>query len=316
MALTNSFPTGLSTGLTLPDTRRNIAALITRDTTGAPRLGILPRHFLPLVTGTASMAYAVGSFEAVVSRTGVGVELVVNDGTTNVPTTAAPPANSRIDVVWVRTRFTASDNSDTPEFGVEKGVASSSPVKPTIPAGALEIATASVPSSAIATNNQGVVITQTHLYTATAGGQIVVRNLAERDAFKAMLGQSVYVIANGADYTRDGAGWALAREDTGRISVTSFMNGYSMATPVSYRRINGVVHLAGSLYNATAPNTGAAFILPEGFRPPSTVLMCTVPGWGAYAQVEPNGQVSYTALVPRTNSTGFSLNAISYPAFS
>ncbi|MGG7507965.1 hypothetical protein [Plantibacter sp. YIM 135249] len=226
MALTNTFPTGLPTGLSIADTRRIIAGLIVRDTTGAPRLGVIPRHFIPIVTSTSSMAYAVGAFEAVVSRTGVGVELVVNDGTTNVPTTAAPAANSRIDVVWVRARFSASgDTADAPEFGVTQGTASSSPVKPTLPLGALELATATVPSAATSTNSPGVVINQTHLYTAAAGGTVAVRTPAELLAFAAQDGQSAYVVSGGYGAARTGGQWLpdgpIATTFTSAITLAS-----------------------------------------------------------------------------------------------
>ncbi|MGG7507966.1 hypothetical protein [Plantibacter sp. YIM 135249] len=213
MALTNSFPTGLPTGLSVADTRRIVAGLIVRDTTGAPRLGIIPRHLIPLVTATSSMSYAVGAFEAVTSRTGVGVELVVNDGTTNVPTTAAPAANSRIDVVWVRSRFnTSGDAADLPEFGVTKGTAGSSPVKPVLPLGALELATATVPSAATATNSPGVVITQSYLYTAAAGAAISFRTAAEMTAFSAIAGQQAFVVANSTSYEYTGSGWMVVAD--------------------------------------------------------------------------------------------------------
>jgi hypothetical protein len=263
MALTNTFPTGLPTGLSIADTRRIIAGLIVRDTTGAPRLGVIPRHFIPLVTSTSSMAYAVGAFEAVVSRTGVGVELVVNDGTTNVPTTAAPAANSRIDVVWVRARFSASgDTADAPEFGVTQGTASSSPVKPTLPLGALELATATVPSAATATNSPGVVINQTHLYTAAAGGTVAVRTPAELLAFAAQDGQSAYVVSGGYGASRTGGQWLPDGPISGMYTSQQLI-AYGVPVQSNVTPVLSAAASSSWIGSVVTP-VSTGFILPKG----------------------------------------------------
>lgn len=211
MVLNASFPTGDPSGLPIADTRRVLGGLIVRDRAGVPRLGILPRNTTPLVTATSTMAYSVAAFEAVTSRTGAGVELVVNDGAVTVPTTASPSANSRIDVVWVRARFSASgDTSDGPEFGVTQGPVGATPVKPAIPAGALELATITIPSTAVATNSSGVVFAQTAQYTALNGGSIVFRTIAQRDAWAALDQQRCSVLATGLEYRLGTNGWELA----------------------------------------------------------------------------------------------------------
>lgn len=182
MALTKTFPTGDLAGLSIVDTRRVIGSLIVCDTSGNPRLGVLPRNTSPIVTSTASLNYAVAGADFVTSRTGAGAELLSNDGTTNVLTTAAPASNARTDVVWVRPQFTASaDASNTPVFGVTQGVTSGTvpPPEPAIPAGALKLATVYFPSGATATNSAGVVITQVYPFTATAGGTPLFRSTKE-----------------------------------------------------------------------------------------------------------------------------------------
>lgn len=204
MALTKSFPTGDPGGLSIDDTRRIFAGLVAVAADGSPRLGVVPAHLNPLVTSTGSMAYSVAPFTAVTSRSGTGVvELVANDAATTVPTTAAPASNSRIDVIWVRCLFTGyTDPTGLPVFGVTQGTAGVSPSKPTIPAGALELATATIPSTAIGTNSAGVVITQTYLYTAAAGGVVRVRNSTELAA---------WVPADGAFAARLDTGSLMAR---------------------------------------------------------------------------------------------------------
>lgn len=181
MTLTRTFPTD-SAGLPLADTRLLVAAMVESDTTGKPRAGVLPSHYNPLVTGTTGMAYSVATFAAVTARAGMGAELVANDGAATVATTAAPGANSRIDVIWVRSLFTTTgDAGVNPVFGVTQGTAAASPLKPAIPAGALELATAVVLSTTTQTST--AVITQTHPYTAMEGGTVALRNQAEQDAW-------------------------------------------------------------------------------------------------------------------------------------
>ena len=153
MTLTRTFPTDRAAGLPLADTRLLVAAMVESDTTGNPRAGVLPSHYNPLVTGTAGMAYSVAAFAAVTARAGMGAELVANDGAATVATTAAPGANSRIDVIWVRSLFTTTGDAGTdPVFGVTQGTAAASPSKPAIPAGALELATAVVLSTTTQTS--------------------------------------------------------------------------------------------------------------------------------------------------------------------
>ncbi|HXH34320.1 MAG TPA: hypothetical protein VNJ54_07905 [Plantibacter sp.] len=186
MALTKTFPTGDPAGLPIVDTRRVIGSLIVCDTSGNPRLGVLPRNTSPIVTATATLNYAVAAADFVTSRTGAGAELLSNDGTTNALTTAAPASNARTDVLWVRPQFTASaDATNTPVFGVTQGVTSGTvpPPEPAIPAGALKLATVYFPAGATATNSSGVVITQAAPYTATSGGVVMFRSLTDLKAW-------------------------------------------------------------------------------------------------------------------------------------
>ncbi|HWK19829.1 MAG TPA: hypothetical protein VNR37_03540 [Microbacteriaceae bacterium] len=130
------------------------------------------------------MAVDVAAFTGCTVRGG-GPIFMANDGTVTVSVDAAPGSNSRIDVVYFKQNESASpysDANDNPVFGVEKGTAGAVPVKPTIPTGAVELATILIPSGVSATNAGGVVITQTFPFTATTGGPIWVRNATERGA--------------------------------------------------------------------------------------------------------------------------------------
>lgn len=237
MTLSDSFPTEDSGGLSITDWRLIMSGLIARDGSGAPRLGVFPTHTTAIVTGTSGMSYSVGSFIAATSRNGAGIELVANDGATAVATTAAPGSNSRIDVIWVRCRFPSYTDSGqtTPTFGVTQGTAAGSPTKPAIPAGALELATATVPSSATATNS-GVVITQTFRYTATAGGIVLVRNAVERAAWAPADGAICHQLDSDVMYARiDGAWQQIAAKN--RLTDQATNNFVSNASPIIYTGI-------------------------------------------------------------------------------
>lgn len=144
-----------------------------------------------LVTGTSAtgtMTYAIAAHHAVTTRsTADGVYLGPTlEAATTVPTTAAPGSNSRIDVIWERQTDAAStvspDGATAPEYGVTQGTAAVSPTKPSIPVGAVELATATVAAGATSTNGAGVTITNTARQTVARGAPIPVRNQTERDA--------------------------------------------------------------------------------------------------------------------------------------
>lgn len=196
------------------DTRYALSNLVVCDSAGVPRSGVTSPVNTNIVTSSATMNVSVARFQGVAVRD-AGVVLLSNDGPTNVLVGTAPASNSRLDVIYAKqndasSTVTVPDANNTPVFGVLAGVASATPVRNPagLPAGALELATILVPSTATATNSAGVVITQTAQFTAAAGGVVPFRTTAERDAFSAAGGARGYVIANKAEYTRDGVIWA------------------------------------------------------------------------------------------------------------
>lgn len=206
MTLTRLLPTQNPAGLPVADERRIYAGMFARNADGTVRPGVLPAHASPLVTGRAEMAYDIAPFVAVTSRSNTGAELVANDALTRVATTAAPGANSRIDVIWLRAQFPLfGDASSDPVFGVTQGVAAAIPTKPSIPAGALEFATAEILSTT--TQASTAVITQTHPYTADAGGVVWLRNATEQAAWTPTNGAVAYRLDLGRFMFRRGGAW-------------------------------------------------------------------------------------------------------------
>lgn len=210
MALRNSL-FAVSGKASFLDARRDMSGLFVCDkTTMLPIAGILDRSQDNLVTGRGdSMSVTVHPFNAVLNR--YGALLIQNDGNVSVPLNAAPSANSRIDVVYVKqseTRSPMSDGSDVPKFFVAKGVAAATPVAPGVPAGGLALAQVLVPAGVSNTAASGVVITQTYIGAAMKGDMLRVRTSAQRDALTMVPdGTLLHNVADGCDYVRKGGKW-------------------------------------------------------------------------------------------------------------
>lgn len=104
-------------------------------------------------TSSTGLTYSVASGVAVGSRgTSYGaVEFLIPSGT--VTTTAGPSSGSRIDVVYALPQDPSQgDASADVVLGVVNGAAASSPTKPAIPTGAVELRAFSVPQGATKTS--------------------------------------------------------------------------------------------------------------------------------------------------------------------
>ena len=220
MTLRNSI-FAVSGNASFMDARRDMSGLFVCDkTTMLPVAGILDRSQDNLVTGNSnSMSVTVHPFNAVLNR--YGALLIQNDGNANVPISAAPSANSRIDVVYVKqheTRAPMSDDSNFPVFGVAKGVAAATPVAPSVPSGALALAQVLLPAGVSNTAASGVVIAQTYIGAAMKGDMLRVQTSAQRDAMTMVPeGTLLHNVADDCDYVRTPSGkWAKTRD---RISV-------------------------------------------------------------------------------------------------
>lgn len=219
MALRNSI-FAVSGKASFLDARRDMSGLFVCDyTTMMPVPGILDRGHDNLVEGNSnSMSVTVHAFNAVLNR--YGALLIQNDGDVKVPLSAAPSANSRIDVVYVKqneSRSPMSDGSDVPMFGVVKGTAAATPVAPSVPAGALALAQVLLPAGVSNTAAGGVVITQTYIGAALKGDMLRVWTSAQRDALTNVPeGTLLHNVADSCDYVRKGdkwRGWNMPQRD-------------------------------------------------------------------------------------------------------
>ena len=236
-------------------------------TTMMPIAGILDRSQDNLVTGNSnSMSVTVHPFNAVLNR--YGALLIQNDGNVNVPLKAAPSANSRIDVVYVKqneTRSPMSDSSDVPEFGVVKGTAAAVPVAPAVPAGALALAQVLLPAGVSNTAASGVVITQTYIGAAMKGDMLRVQTSAQRDAMTMVPdGTLLHNVADNCDYVRTPSGkWAKTR-DTITVKAPYTNNKWWVSREWDTVIVSGSVEYINSeqLNHVTAKET-----MPAGWRP-------------------------------------------------
>lgn len=270
MALRNSI-FAVSGNASFMDARRDMSGLFVCDkTTMLPVAGILDRSQDNLVTGNGnSMSVTVHPFNAVLNRH--GALLIQNDGDVKVPVAAAPSANSRIDVVFVKqqeTRSPMSDDSDSPVFGVVKGVAAATPVAPSVPSGALALAQVLLPAGVSNTAAPGVVIAQTYIGAAMKGDMLRVQTSAQRDTLpKVPDGTLVHNVADGCDYVRkDGKwrGWNMPWQDihSGTHIVNMWANG-------------GTAHITLMTANVNLTDWGSNVVIAQinnsGFYPAAKV---------------------------------------------
>ncbi|WP_194521981.1 hypothetical protein [Cellulosimicrobium sp. JZ28] len=274
-------------GTTPVEARKALAGLLAPAGAFGARPGVLSGG---RVTGTAGWAYQLGpSHVAVVRATADGVVLTGNDGNLSVSTNPAPASGSRIDIVWIRhLDIDAGDATSDIEVGVAKGAASGSPSEPSIPAGALELARATVGAGATNTNHANVTITQSGARTSGRGTPVPVRDKAERNAYAtAFTGAGgivsalspLWVIRADAgegrefEYTVDGTNWrTVPAERVVKIAPSEISSGWaptagSQYTPFLMRSGNSI-----TMHGALSRSGGAAgslLTVREGFRPGS-----------------------------------------------
>lgn len=213
-------------GTTEVEARLADAALFESNNGADPRSGLLGQGAATVVTGRADMSYDIAACSPVINRAaGEGVYRFSATGVTNIATTAAPAANSRIDIIWLKQNDQSkTDANNLAVAGVTQGAVAASPVAPAIPAGALELARATVGPNITGTN--AAAITQTFRYTAFKGQPIPVRNTTERAEITApRIGQLVARLdldANGRiQERRTAAGWLA---ETAHAEFTSASN--------------------------------------------------------------------------------------------
>jgi hypothetical protein len=324
MALTKSLPTQNPAGLPAADERRHYSGMLARNADGSARPGILPAHINGLVSGRAEMAYDVAPFVAALTRSNTGAELVANDAVTRVLTDPAPGANSRVDVIWVRSLFPLFGDATTdPVFGVAKGVPSApTPAKPAIPSGALELATATIPSTATTTQSSGVVITPTHAFTAMAGGCVLLRNQAEQDAWTPQPGQEAYRLDTKQRliYMPDATtpGWFhLGGKPT--FTALTFSGIYAAGVPAArVVEVAGRLSLEGVVVSSTANFAAGTYYqigtIPADKAPVNGIqYAATLNGVFGGVSISNTGAVSFFSSVAFTGGLNLYLAGASWP---
>lgn len=185
------------------------AGFVYRDVLGNVRSGLtLPLLNEQMIFFGSGMGVSARAFNAVAVRDNRPV-FIENDGlVTNAWVLgAAPGANSRIDVLFIKQNdssalVTTPDATIDTVFGVLQGVAAAAPVRNPagLPPGALEIGTVLIPTGSATLGAVGVIFTQTYQYTAAEGLPITVRSIAERPTTPAQ-GDQVYRIDLGCEET-------------------------------------------------------------------------------------------------------------------
>lgn len=331
-------------GTTPVEARKALAALLAPAGPAAARPGLLSGGN---VTGTNGWAYSVPALAAVLSRgASDGAVVAGNDGALTVGTDPAPASGSRIDIVWLRhADVDAGDSTSDILVGVAKGGASGTPQPPAIPAGALELARATVGSGATNTQHANVTIAQTAARTATRGAPVPVPNASVRDAYRDALtaagqpasplhpvtviradaapGQEIEVCTDGTNWRAVPTSLPTWRTYTPQVKVgaatVALGNGYLAA---AYQEMGSTVHVRVQfqLGSTTAFNGGSGAI---AFEPPVLPRLLPLPhpvgscrysggaaGHGAALVHQTSGWLlgATAAGVDITHSTVFSVN--------
>lgn len=296
MTLSNSI-FAVSGAATFLDARKDMSNLFACDTSLEPHPGLLTVGGGSAANGNVvvgmsnRMAVTVRPFQAVLNR--LGALLIMNDGDVVVSLQAAPSANSRIDVVYVKQRekrAPISDSEDGPIIGVVTGSANLTPVAPQVPDGAVALAQVEVPSGVTNTTASGVVITQVYPFAATRGEELRFRSKGDMNGFAALDGTKAVTLSDNAHYVRDGGAWKAVFETVheswqgGKISV--FYGESSCTVQVSS------VSIGGGSWDSVDWGTR----IKEGYRPQyemsAPLLVSNGTSHTGFLAVNPNGTVS------------------------
>lgn len=246
------------------------------------RSGLLQAaNITSVVLGTANMSYNLRPLSPIINRvTNEGVYRFSATGTTNVATTAAPAANSRIDIIWVKQNDQSKgDANNLAVAGVTQGDVAASPVAPAIPAGAIELGRATVGPNITATTSAS--ITQTFRHTALRGDPIPVRNTTERAEITVPRpGQRVARLdldANGrALEIWTGAAWISVRRPVKHVTKDNSVqvgNGSGLPAKILSGEVE-LIHQFGTGVATTDSSGYLAVTYPEVF--PNGVISITV----------------------------------------
>lgn len=313
-------------GTTPVEARKALAGLIAPAGAAAARAGLLAGGN---VAGTTGWAYSVPALHAALTRgASDGVVLTGNDGPLNAPTDPAPASGARIDIVWIRhADVDAGDATSDIEVGVATGDASGTPQPPTIPAGALELARATVGAGATNTQHAAVTIEQTAPRTALHGGPVPVRDEEERAAYAAahlaagglVSALSPLIVLRGdadaearLEYTDDGQTWRVLpiQGPATDIPVLTGWGSYSGFARPRLRRTGTEVKAFGGMVGRTSAaslNALEEYQLAGPGAIPADLAPASIEnrlGWlqsgssvsNAQVRVKPDGSMAYIPI--------------------
>lgn len=277
------------------EARKALAGLITPAGAFGARPGVLSGL---TVTGTAGWAYSIAPGHLVTSRSVAdGVVLSANDGAATISTSPAPGTGGRIDLIWVRHGdVDLGDATSENVFGVTQGTVSASPVVPALPAGAMELARATVMAGAASTNAAGGTLTNTAKRTGLRGGTVEVPTYAHLETMlgDAPDGLQAWVASDNGVYVRSGGVWrSLGRWQSASMVFASGFSGSGTATLVG-----GWVEVAWTCSTSIASGAVARIVdtagIPSGYRPSGqnrpAALFGT--GWPMFAEVGVDGAIT------------------------
>lgn len=274
MTLSNSI-FAVSGAATFLDARKDMSNLFACDTSLEPHPGLLTVGGGSAANGNVvvgmsnRMAVTVRPFQAVLNR--LGALLIMNDGDVVVPLQAAPSANSRIDVVYVKQRerrAPISDSEDGPIIGVVTGTANLPPVAPQVPDGAIALAQVKVPAGVTNTTANGVVITQVYPFAATRGEELRFRSKSDMETFAATEGTRAVTIGDNAHYVRTNGAWnnVIYHNKNGNWEI--WINTLS--------RTGMIVTSGNRLGGGSWDSIKAPFTIPSYARPTRTITNAAV----------------------------------------
>lgn len=295
-------------GTTPVEARKALAGMFQRLPDGSPRPGLLaPAQ----IVGTAGWAYSVPAVPMLLARgTADGVVLAGNDGTLSVTTDPAPATGSRIDIVYaIHHDVDNADGDSEMVVDVEIGDPSGTPVAPSIPAGAMELARATVPSTAA--NTLGATISQTAPIAAVLGADFQVPNVASLARIvNPVAGMRAVVAADGSVRTNvDGttSGWVPIRPDTAIAGRRS--GGSSQSIPNAVVTELNVGSTADHLQGGVALSGNGLSVSVSGWYQVSAGLRWGTDSAGTrQMRLLVNGN---TYLLDLTTDTGSAVNLVS-----
>lgn len=285
-------------------------------------------------TSGVSMGVRIGSGRAFIEGTSTtlqGMYNAVNDAFTTVPLVGSDSTFPRYDLIVLQIRDAdVSGSTNEAVFLPITGTPSSNPQVPAAPSSSLVLARVLVAANASTISNAA--ITDTRLFTASGGGIIWVPDEAARLRLGNPTATSVYYVHQNDTQTlwmNNSSSWSAVSSPQTEITVAptaaGVAGGVSSGAAGSFTatKINGVVHLTGTIGGRPTSYPLAFAQLPVGYRPRNNIKVVSG-GSGQTNQsirlvgIDPNGTVYWIDNTGGVNGadTGSSLyvTGISYLA--